>query len=130
MLTPHTHFDPVAPLPPRTLANVMATGAGQAAPSRMARCAVWAGVAAFAVVAVVPQWWIVAAPCVGVSAFAVYGLATRRLFELRVLRRGSRAQRSALQAARGLAVAIGAAAVVVSVLGGVVALMEGQPPRW
>lgn len=123
MLTPPTSFDPIAPLPPRPLANIMATGAGQAASSRLERCAVYALLGALAIVVVAPRWWPASMPLIAAGAFGVYGLATQRRFELDAEQQRAPVLRAALQASRGAAIIAALVAAGVGLIGLVLALM-------
>jgi hypothetical protein len=130
MRTPHRAFDPVSPLPSTTLANLMATGAGQAARPRMQRCAVYGALASLAVAVVAPSLWVAGMPFLAAAAFAAYGLATRRLLVLQALHRRAPLQRALLGGARWGAIVLGAVAALAGLGGIVLALMAPRPPGW
>jgi hypothetical protein len=125
MLTP-SGFDPGAPLPRRTLANVFATGEGRADPARLGAAAVLGGGGALAVVAVRPAWWLAATPLACLGAMGVWGLAALKTHQLDLARRTAPALRWWLRAARALAVLVGALAAVAGAIGAVAALSA----RW
>ncbi|HEU4563705.1 MAG TPA: hypothetical protein VFS05_03610 [Gemmatimonadaceae bacterium] len=123
MLTPSTSFDPIAPLPPRTLATIMATGAGQAASTRLQRCAVYALLGALAIVVVAPRWWLASMPLIAAGAFGIYGLATQRRYELDAEQQRAPVLRAALQASRGAAIIAALVAAGLGIIGLVLALL-------
>ncbi|MDQ3697596.1 MAG: hypothetical protein M3373_06175 [Gemmatimonadota bacterium] len=123
MLTPSTDFDPVAPLPPRAVADMLAAGPGQAASTRLVRCAVFGMLGALIVVVIAPAWWLASTPCVALAAFAAWGLATQKVFELDLWRRRAPVLRWLLGLTRGATAVIAGAAALAALIGLLVALM-------
>ena len=127
MLTPPRSFDPLAPLPPATLANIMATGVGQAATRRLAACFAIGAAGAAIVLAAAPAWWLASTPFLCMAAFGSWGLATQRRLVLDAGNHRAPIQRALLVVARVAAVAVGSAAATAGAIGGLLALMAPHP---
>jgi hypothetical protein len=124
MLTPLTRFDPVAPLPPRTLANILATGVGQADSPRLAACAAIGVAGGVAILAGMPGYWLASTPFLVMAAFGIWGLATQRLFLIEAYHQRRPVLRTALRAARASAATVGWLAAFVGVARVVSVLMN------
>ena len=121
MLTP-TGFNPLSPLPRKTLANVLATGEGRADSARLSAAAVVGTGGALAILAAAPEWWLAAVPLTCVGAIGVWGLAAQKAHQLDVAHRAAPMLRQWLRAARLTAAVIGGAAAVAGAIGVIAAL--------
>jgi hypothetical protein len=119
MLTPTRltpKFNPAAPVPRKTLQNIMATGAGQAATRPLVLAAVLGTTGALAILLFLTEHWPIATPLVCVACFGSWGLATKQVYVLDVLHRRAPTLRFWLGVARTTALTIGVAAAVIGAL--------------
>jgi hypothetical protein len=119
MLTPTRvtpKFDPAAPVPRRTLQNIMATGVGQAAARPLALAAVLGTAGALAILMFLPEQWPLATPLICVACFGSWGLAAKQTQVLDLLHRRAPVLRFWLQIARTTATAIGMASGTIGIM--------------
>ena len=119
MLTPTRltpKFNPAAPVPRRTLQNIIATGAGQAATRPLILAAVLGTAGALAILLFLPDHWPLATPLICVACFGSWGLAAKQTQVLDLLHRRAPTLRFWLRLARTTAAAIGIAAGVIGML--------------
>ena len=119
MLTPTRltpKFNPAAPIPRRTLQNIIATGAGQAATRPLVLAAVLGTAGALAILLFLTDHWAFSMPLVCVACFGSWGLATKQTQVLDLLHRRAPTLRFWLRLARTSAAAVGLAAAVIGIL--------------
>ncbi|MGQ0714963.1 MAG: hypothetical protein ACT4PJ_14780 [Gemmatimonadaceae bacterium] len=119
MLTPTRltpKFNPAAPVPRRTLQNIIATGVGQAATRPLVLAAVLGTAGALAIILFLPDHWPLATPLICVACFGSWGLAAKQTQVLDLLHRRAPTLRFWLRLARTSAAAIGLAAAVIGIL--------------
>jgi hypothetical protein len=119
MLTPTRltpKFNPAAPIPRRTLQNIIATGAGQAATRPLVLAAVLGTAGALAILLFLTDHWAFSTPLVCVACFGSWGLATKQTQVLDLLHRRAPTLRFWLRLARTSAAAVGLAAAVIGIL--------------
>lgn len=127
MLTPTRltpKFNPAAPVPRKTLQNIMATGAGQAATRPLVLAAVLGTAGALAILLFLTENWPLAAPLVCVACFGSWGLAAKQTQVLDILHRRAPTLRFWLRIARTTAIMIGGAAAIIGLLELFVRLMH------
>jgi hypothetical protein len=116
MLTPSRltpKFNPAAPVPRRTLQNIMATGAGQAATRPLALAAILGTAGALAILLFLPEHWPLVTPLVCVACFGAWGLAAKQTQVLDMLHRRAPVLRFWLRLGRTTAMSIGAASAAI-----------------
>jgi hypothetical protein len=113
-LTPK--FDPAAPVPRRTLQNIMATGVGQAATRPLVLAATLGTAGALAILMFLPAHWPLATPLICVACFGAWGLAAKQTQVLDLLHRRAPVLRFWLQIARTTATAIGIASATIGIM--------------
>jgi hypothetical protein len=119
MLTPSRltpKFNPAAPIPRRTLQNIMATGVGQAATRPLALAAVLGTAGALAILLFLPEHWPLVTPLVCVASFGAWGLAAKQTQVLDLLHRRAPALRFWLRIARTTATGIGVASAAIGMM--------------
>lgn len=127
MLTPTRltpKFNPDAPVPRKTLQNIMATGAGQAATRPLVLAAVLGTAGALAILLFLTDYWPLTTPLVCVACFGSWGLAAKQTQVLDILHRRAPTLRFWLRIARTSAIMIGGAAAVIGLLELFVRLMH------
>jgi hypothetical protein len=119
MLTPTRltpKFNPAAPVPRKTLQNIMATGVGQAATRPLALGATLGTAGALAILMFLPEHWPLVTPLVCVACFGAWGLAAKQTQVLDLLHRRAPALRFWLRVARTTATGIGIASAVIGMM--------------
>jgi hypothetical protein len=119
MLTPSRltpKFNPAAPVPRRTLQNIMATGVGQAATRPLALAALLGTAGALAILMFLPEHWPLVTPLVCVACFGAWGLAAKQTHVLDLLHRRAPGLRFWLQIARTTATSIGIASAAIGLV--------------
>lgn len=119
MLTPSRltpKFNPAAPVPRRTLQNIMATGVGQAATRPLALAAVLGTAGALAILLFLPEHWPLVTPLVCVACFGSWGLAAKQTQVLDMLHRRAPALRFWLRLGRTTAMSIGVASAAIGLV--------------
>ena len=114
-MLPSPRFDPAAPLPRRTAANIMATGVGRADSTRLVRCGVIGAAGALAVPVIMPNLWLLAVPFICLGSFASWGLAAQKTQDLDLRQATAPVIRRWLGVARLAATVVGGAAAVLGV---------------
>jgi hypothetical protein len=130
MLTPSKaapKFDPAAPVPHRTLSNIMATGVGQAASHKLYSCAIGGAVGALVILVAAPSLWVGATPFVCVSCLGTWGLATKRRYVIDLQRDRAPLLRLALDVVRGVTLLVGVTAALAALARVLIVLMS---PGW
>jgi hypothetical protein len=120
-------FNPADPLGRRTLYEILATGAGQAHPTRLAAAAGGGLAGAIAIALLVPRWWPAAMPFVCVGAFGAWGLASQKLDELDLKHEPAGRLRLILRASRTAVAVVGTIAGLVGVT---VLFLIALGPSW
>jgi hypothetical protein len=131
MLTPTRltpKFNPAAPVPRKTLQNIMATGAGQAATRPLVLAAVLGTAGALAILLFLTDHWPLATPLICVACFGSWGLATKQTHRLDILHRRAPTLRFWLRIARTTAATIAGAAAIIGILELFVGLMQPGSP--
>jgi hypothetical protein len=119
MLTPTRltpKFNPAAPVPRKTLQNIMATGVGQAATRPLVLAAILGTAGALAILMFLPEHWPLVTPLVCVACFGGWGLAAKQTQVLDLLHRRAPALRFWLRVARTTATGIGIASAVIGMM--------------
>jgi hypothetical protein len=119
MLTPTRltpKFNPAAPVPRRTLQNIMATGVGQAATRPLVLAALLGTAGALAILMFLPEHWPLVTPLVCVACFGAWGLAAKQTHVLDLLHRRAPVLRFWLQIARTTATSIGIASAAIGLV--------------
>lgn len=119
MLTPSRltpKFNPAAPVPRRTMQNIMATGVGQAATRPLALAAVLGTAGALAILLFLPEHWPLVTPLVCVACFGAWGLAAKQTHVLDLLHRRAPTLRFWLGVARTTATSIGVASAAIGII--------------
>ena len=119
MLTPTRltpKFNPAAPVPRKTLQNIMGTGVGQAATRPLAMAAVLGTAGALAILLFLTDHWPLSTPLICVACFGGWGLAAKKTQVLDLLHRRAPVLRFWLQIARTTAMAIGIAAGIIGMM--------------
>jgi hypothetical protein len=119
MLTPTRltpKFNPAAPVPRKTLQNIMGTGVGQAATRPLALSAVLGTAGALAILLFLPEHWPLVTPLICVACFGAWGLAAKQTQVLDLLHRRAPALRFWLRLARTTATGIGIASAVIGMM--------------
>ena len=119
MLTPTRltpKFNPAAPVPRRTLQNIMATGVGQAATRPLALAAILGTAGALAILMFLPEHWPLVTPLICVACFGAWGLAAKQTQVLDLLHRRAPVLRFWLRLARTTATGIGIASATIGMM--------------
>jgi hypothetical protein len=113
-LTPK--FNPAAPVPRKTMQNIMGTGVGQAATRPLLLAATLGTAGALAILLFLPEHWPLVTPLVCVACFGAWGLAAKQTQVLDLLHRRAPALRFWLRLARTTAASIGIASATIGAL--------------
>ncbi|MGI8496170.1 MAG: hypothetical protein ACR2OG_01100 [Gemmatimonadaceae bacterium] len=118
-------FDPDAPIPRRTIHDLLATGVGQAASSRLLGTMLLGFGAAIIIMLLTPmRWWVTAAAPLCIGSFAAWGVASKRLHALDVAHLSAPRKRLMFALSKGAAATVGVLAGLAGVIGALWLLME------
>ncbi|MDQ6635217.1 MAG: hypothetical protein M3068_00740 [Gemmatimonadota bacterium] len=118
-------FDRDAPIPRRTIHDLLATGVGQAASARLVGSMLLGFGAAAIILLLAPvRWWVGAAPPLCIGSFAAWGVATKRLHALDVAHASAPRKRLMFALSKMGATAVGVLAGLAGVIGALWLLLD------